>query len=170
MKYTIAEKELLTGMDQRNANAQASYEASMQNARIAQSGGTSGATGYSGGMLCYYGADGYLRHEPGVSFDERQRRERFHKRYVLPQRAAISGKVRTGLTDYGKPSDTLREVSIPEYFDRYRLYRRRTFASLFDIPVASDLVVIREVTGWHEGPDSWVLRKLGFGPYPQKKR
>lgn len=168
MKYTIAERELLAGMDQRNANARASYHASVQNARNAQSAGAPGAAAYGGGMLCYYGADGYLRREPGVPFDERQRREAFHKAYVLPQRAAIRGKVWTGLTSIGTPSDILQEVSIPDYFERYRLYRRRTYMCLTDIPVASDVVTIRRVTAWHEGCDSWIMRKLGFGPYPQR--
>ena len=120
-------------------------------------------------MLCCYRADGYLQSEPGVPYEEAQRREAFHKAYVLPQRAAITGKVRTGLTSIGSPGDILQEVSIPEYFERYRLYRAQTYASLSAIPVEDDLFVIRKVTGWREGPDSWLLRKLGMGPFPMRR-
>jgi hypothetical protein len=72
--------------------------------------------------------------------------------------------VRSGLRKDGSVTTRHGEVTIPEYYRRYRKWRRLFARS--KPATRDDFARIDSVTGWKHGCDHWFLRFLGFGPRP----
>ena len=166
MKLTIAEKELIDGINQRAANAAAKQRACETNARNAAA--AKGGSNLSAFGECFIYADFDREGRVGIdrvaSFDEVAARRREHNNRVLPKRSSQSGFCFTYLCEFGSSSYEQSHVSAEEYVRRYRLWRELYGASSRHPVMRDDARFIIETIGWTPGSTNPLLRLLGFGP------
>lgn len=118
--------------------------------------------------IAFYAADGrYEFRGEWVTKREYQRRLAFHRAHVIPRQSGPQ-RVTSGLRGNGSVSVVHEEVSIAEYYRRYRKWRY--ILGHNESLARADFELIDKVTGWKNGFDNWFLRLLGFGPRPRFRK
>lgn len=171
MKYTIAERELLAGLDQRNANAQASYKASMRNSRNAQATPIAPVTPVTPPYVAPPRRTGWhSAFDPYGDIcscivsdsDEVQRRIRTHNRLVLPEPSDQTGYVYTRLDVFGTRGDR-KLVSVRTYLTRYYLWQHKQSAMPWSAVYKRDRAAIQRIIGKRRLRSTWRCFLFGAG-------
>ena len=178
MVWTIAEKELLEGIDYRAKLAKRDLDASMANADAFEA------------ARAEQNAPAYAQYDPAdiptvwaeVDYDGRVRRCLVfteeaakgrldqHNEQIHPKPSGKEGYV---LTHLGKRREYLylgEEVSVKEYLRRYHKWARRYGAAIGNRVTNNDRVVIRQVTVWSPGSCHWYFWLLGWRDRPLQRK